>query len=145
MHSPEVAQKLQEADDIDERREEEIKALLKPLRAKSDFMKVMKFNSPRIVIFLAVVSVMCAGGSQPFFGWIFANMMTSMTAPVDIDEQLGIDWRTNLRNDIVKYTIYILIIGGVIFVSYIGKIYLFSFLGERVTLKVRQLLYYSIL
>jgi len=105
----------------------------------------MKFNSPNIVIFLAVLSVMCAGGSQPFFGWTFANMMTCMTAPIDIAEANGIDWKGPLRTDIINYTIYILIIGGVIFVSYIGKIYLFSYLGERVTLKVRQLLYYSIL
>lgn len=34
---------------------------------------------------------------------------------------------------------------GVMFFGYIGKSYLFSYLGENVTLKVRQLLYESIL
>lgn len=33
------------------------------MRAKSDFMKVMKFNSPKIVIFLAVFAVACTGAS----------------------------------------------------------------------------------
>ena len=86
MHSPEVAIKLQEANDIDKKKEEDVKEMLRPLRAKSDFMKVMKYNSPTIVIILAVISVMCAGGSQPFFGWTFANMMTCMTEPVELAE-----------------------------------------------------------
>jgi hypothetical protein len=54
-------------------------------------------------------------------------------------------WKDNLRDDIVRYTIYILIIGGITFIGYLGKIYLFSFLGEKVTIKVRRLLYFSIL
>jgi len=40
------------------------------------------------------------------------------------------------------YTVYIAI---VTFVGYVGKSYIFSFLGENVTMKVRQLLYKSIL
>lgn len=34
---------------------------------------------------------------------------------------------------------------GVMWVGYLGKSYIFSYLGENVTLKIRQLLYFSIL
>lgn len=37
------------------------------------------------------------------------------------------------------------VLGGVTFISYMFKSYLFSVLGENVTLQVRQLLYRSIL
>lgn len=37
------------------------------------------------------------------------------------------------------------LLASVVFVSYITKSYLFSFLGENVTLKIRQILYRSIL
>lgn len=117
---------------------------MKPLRAKSDFGKVMKFNSPKIVIFLAVLAVACTGAAQPFFGWTFASMLTVLTTPIELSEfQLVMEgkdpnlWKDNLRDDVVRYTRDILIIGAIVFIGYLGKIYLFSFLGERVTLKVR--------
>lgn len=79
-------------------------------------------------------------------------MLTSLTTPINLLElQLILEgkdpniWKDNLRDDIVKYTIDILIIGAIVFFGYLGKIYLFSYLGEKVTLKIRQLLYYSIL
>lgn len=125
---------------------------MKPLRAKSDFMKVMKFNSPKSVIFLAVLAVAFTGSTQPFFGWTFALFLTVLTKPIELSEfelyMEGKDpnlWKDNLRDDVVRYTIYILIIGVITFIGYLGKIYLFSFLGEKVTIKVRRLLYFSIL
>ena len=61
--NPEVTEKLQQANELDNIKEEEIQEHLRPLRAKSDFMKVMKFNSPKIVIFLAIVAVACTGAA----------------------------------------------------------------------------------
>jgi len=79
-------------------------------------------------------------------------MLTTLTKPIELAEMELISegkdpslWKDDLRDDVVKYTIYILIIGGIVFAGYLGKIYLFSYLGEKVTLKIRQLLYYSIL
>lgn len=79
-------------------------------------------------------------------------MLTTLTKPIELAEMELISegkdpslWKDDLRDDVVKYTIYILIIGGIVFTGYLGKIYLFSYLGEKVTLKIRQLLYYSIL
>jgi len=41
--------------------------------------------------------------------------------------------------------IYITIMAAVLFVGYTGKSYIFAYLGENVTLKIRQLIYESIL
>lgn len=54
-------------------------------------------------------------------------------------------WKTNLEDDVVELTIYILIMAGVLYFGYMGKSYIFSYLGENVTLKIRQLIYESIL
>lgn len=50
-----------------------------------------------------------------------------------------------MEKDIIKLVIYTLIMCAVMFFGYLGKSYLFSYLGENVTLKVRKLLYESIL
>jgi hypothetical protein len=46
-------------------------------------MKVMAFNSPKIAIFFAVIGVAIAGVSQPFLGWIFANLLFTLSKPVE--------------------------------------------------------------
>lgn len=56
---------------------------MKPLRARSDFKKVMAFNSPKIMIFIAVICVTIAGLNQPAFGWVFAEIMTTLTIPIE--------------------------------------------------------------
>jgi hypothetical protein len=38
-----------------------------------------------------------------------------------------------------------LILAGIMFIGYLGKSYLFSYLGENVTLKIRTMLYKAIL
>lgn len=68
-----VAEKLNQADEQDERREKEIEEMLKPLRAQSDFMKVMAYNNPKALIPVACLLVGAAGFCQPLFGWVFSN------------------------------------------------------------------------
>lgn len=50
-------------------------------------------------------------------------------------------WKTNLEDDVVELTLYIVIMAGVLYVGYMGKSYIFGYLGENVTLKIRQLIY----
>lgn len=50
-----------------------------------------------------------------------------------------------MEEQVIELTWYTLIMAGAMFIGYVGKSYLFSYLGENVTLKVRQLLYESIL
>lgn len=150
----EVSEKLDEADEIDAKREKEIEEMLKPLRERSDFMKVMAFNNPKIAIFLACFCVAAAGLCQPLYGWVFSEFLMELTIPINVYQLLTMAdddygkadmWKERLEDKVTGLTYYTLIMAGVMFVGYIGKSYLFSYLGENVTLKVRQLLYESIL
>jgi hypothetical protein len=78
----EVSEKLNEADEIDEAEDKKIEEMLKPLREKSDYNKVMAFNEPMWMVFVACFAVAAAGFCQPAFGWIFSRMMTVLTVPV---------------------------------------------------------------
>lgn len=126
--------------------------MLKPLREKSDFMKILSHNHPMWLIFPACLAVAAAGFCQPLFGWVFSIMMQVLTTPVEYSKLAllaeGKDpnlWKTNLEEEVVELTIYILIMAGVLWVGYMGKDYIFSFLGQNVTMKIRQLIYDSIL
>jgi len=55
------------------------------------------------------------------------------------------NWKEALESDIEILAIYLTLLGAATFVSYVLKSYLFSVLGENVTLKIRELLYDSIL
>lgn len=125
---------------------------MKPLRARSDFMKVMAFNSPKIAIFFACIAVAVAGVCQPFLGWIFADLLLTLSLPVEFIKLKLISegkdpetWKDDLEADISRLAILMVILGAATFVSYMMKSYLFSVLGENVTLQVRRLLYKSIL
>jgi hypothetical protein len=103
-----VSEKLNHADDIDEEREKAVDELMKPLRAKSDFMKVMDLNEPMFLVFVACFIVGLAGLCQPFFGWVFSEMITVLTVPIDFAKLIlvfdGKDpelWKDNLKDDVI--------------------------------------------
>lgn len=68
-----VAEKLNEADEMDEAREKQVEESLKELREKSDFVKVMAYNNPKMIIPVGCLLVGAAGFCQPLFGWVFSN------------------------------------------------------------------------
>lgn len=85
-------------------------------------------------------------------GWIWADMLFTLSIPVEyLKIKLAMegkdpnDWKGELESDIEKLAIYLTLLGAATFVSYVLKSYLFSVLGENVTLKIRELLYDSIL
>jgi ATP-binding cassette subfamily B (MDR/TAP) protein 1 len=54
-------------------------------------------------------------------------------------------WKEQVKEDTTRLALLMAILGGVTFVSYMMKSYLFTVLGENVTIQVRELLYKSIL
>lgn len=111
-------------------------------------MKVMAFNSPKIAIVFAVLAVAIAGLLQPFLGWIWSDLLLSLSIPIEvvqlqliIDEKDPNSWKDEIREDVTRLSIIMLIMGAVCFVSYLLKSYLFVILGENVTFKVRGILY----
>lgn len=104
----------------------------------------MAYNNPKIAIFFAVLTVAISGACQPFWGWLFADILMTLSVPVEMlklklqsegkDAEL---WKSELEVDVEKLTVYMVILGGVTFVTFFFKSYLFGILGENVTLKVR--------
>lgn len=126
--------------------------MMAPLRERSDFMKVMAFNSPKIAIVFAVIGVTIAGLLQPFLGWVWADLLLTLSIPVEyIMAELvskGKDpseWKTELKDDCERLALLLTLLGAATFVSYVIKSYLFTVLGENVTIQIRELLYKSIL
>lgn len=74
---------LEKADKKDKQYEEQVDQQLKPLKEKSDFVKVMAYNNPKIAIFFAVIGVAIAGSLQPLLGWIWADLLMSLSVPID--------------------------------------------------------------
>lgn len=79
----EVKAMLAKADEQDKIYDATVAEKIKPLRERSDFMKVMAFNSPKIAILFAVIAVALAGVAQPFLGWIFADLLLTLSVPVE--------------------------------------------------------------
>ena len=43
----------------------------------------MAYNNPKIAIFFAVIGVAIAGSLQPLLGWIWADLLMSLSVPID--------------------------------------------------------------
>lgn len=114
----------------------------------------MVYNYPKILIVPACMAVAICGFTQPLFGWIFSLYMKILTSPQaprtpNMSDSIFNDqkdaWKAGLEEDTVELTLYTLYIAVAMFVGYMGKSYIFGYLGENVTMKIRQILYQSIL
>ena len=79
-------------------------------------------------------------------------MLITLSIPVEllvailISEGKSPDlWKEQVKEDTTRLALLMAILGGVTFESYMMKSYLFTVLGENVTIQVRELLYKSIL
>lgn len=62
-NDPGYIEKMQQAKEKDQKEEEEIKEYLKPFQEKNDFLKVMAFNNPKILIVVACTAAAAFGFS----------------------------------------------------------------------------------
>ena len=115
-------------------------------------MKIFSYNNPKWLIIPSLLAVAVAGFCQPLFGWVFSKMMQILTVDPEYTKMALIKegkdpelWKKQLEDEVVELTLYIVYMACVLFVGYMGKSYIFSYLGENVTLKIRQLIYESIL
>jgi len=159
---PEISLKLDQADEDDKKLQEAVDEELKKLKETSEFSKIMVYNHPKILIVPALLAVAMCGFTQPLFGWIFSLYMKILTTP-DLTKYkpsvLALKgnalttalaegkeaWRTDLQDETVKLTLYTVYIAVAMFVGIVGKSFIFGYLGENVTMKIRVLLYKSIL
>jgi ABC-type multidrug transport system fused ATPase/permease subunit len=79
-------------------------------------------------------------------------MMMTLTTPIEYAklflQSQGKDpglWKDELKDEVHEQVLYIGLMAAVMWFGYMGKSYIFSYLGENVTLKIRQRIYESIL
>lgn len=131
--------KLKEADLIDEKREKEVEAIMEKHAEKSPFMKLLPYNKPVIFIVVALIASANNGSAMPLFGLVFAKMLALLSIPPDMFED------NHLKNEIHKYCLYMTIVACLVGIGSFLQRYTFGSLGNKVTYKIRDLLYSKIL
>lgn len=79
---PENQSKQNQADQNDKEEEEKVEAFLKPLKEKSDYAKLMAYNEPKFLIFIAFVTSVAAGFTKPLYGVTLSKVMAILVTPM---------------------------------------------------------------
>jgi ATP-binding cassette, subfamily B (MDR/TAP), member 1 len=98
-------------------------------------LRLLKYNKPYYLIFIAVLCSACQGAVFPTYGFLYVKLLfSSLLIPVDHD-----------MTEVQKWTYVLIGLGGFAFiVTYIYKS-LFGYLGENMTLAMRKKLFKSII
>lgn len=92
---------------------------------------------------VATLGAIVNGTAQPVLGVIFAKFLGILSAPKELlAEVFGEDF---LQDEVTKFTIWMLIVAVVNGIAIVFQKYSFGYLGNKVTQRVREVLYVSIL
>ena len=128
--------KLEEANKNDEEELKRIEKLLAPLKEKSDFMKILKFNSPLILVGIACIGAAAAGISQPLLGVVFAKVMNILTVPLEVWPKMGKP-ENYLETETIYWVWWCIGVATMCFIGLSIRGICFGYLGENVTFQVR--------
>lgn len=106
-------------------------------------MKVMAYNHPKSLIGIAVIGAAIMGFSQPFLGIIFAKVMGLLTVPLELLEVVeGPDY---YRDTLDLWVLLTVATSFACLFAVTTRGAAFSTLGNKVTQKIREILYNAIL
>lgn len=131
---------------IDKKDEEEKKkfdAIVEKAAETSGFSKLMPYNKPSYLIFVAVINSVINGSAMPVFGLIFSMILSVLTAPPEF--LVAAYGPTYMEDEVKKYSLIMAIVAAVSSLASFLMKFSFGTLGNTVTLKIRNLLYYAIL
>jgi len=116
---------------------------LAPLKAKSNFSRVFKYNSPKYLIFVGCFFAGISGACNPIFGVIFSKVMTLLTVPLP----MLVKWKGEdyLMEEMSFWCIMILFVAIATMLGVMFRTIAFGKLGENLTYSVRSMLYLNIL
>ena len=100
----------------------------------------MDLNEPKILILFGVLGSIVIGCTQPFFGWIFAQMMGFLTSPLKLN-----GGKEGLMEKVTEKCQILALLAMANYFSVFIQRKSFLKLSENVTFKLRQLLYSNIL
>ena len=167
MMDPIEKAKMTAANDADDEYEKELEELKKKNNETSAFSKLAAYNNPKIYVFFACLASLIDGAAMPVMGILFSQILSALSLPffheldpltvqkygvvldatanTPSDEARAFTTYTALEDTVNKNAMYIACIGAGIFLSALAQRYFFQLLGGTVTLKIRELLYFSIL
>jgi len=108
----------------------------------------MVYNDPKILILIGLICIVPSGLANPICGIAFAKILTLLSIPVPFLKYIdpaGVGGTTYMKNEIIFWSIVMLIIAGVCFFSFSITKKCFGTLGNNLTLTVRKILYAKIL
>jgi len=109
---------------------------MKQVPKKGFFKRLLKYNKPYYLIFIAVICSALQGCVFPVYGWFYVKILFAT---------LALDIKSTAFDDVKYWTFMLLGLSGVALIAtYIYKS-LFGILGEWMTLEIRKLLFKSII
>lgn len=129
---------LKEAHQNDELKKKEDEKFLADQK-KGAFYKLIPYNKPMYLIYVALFFALLDGLGHPFFGLIFSQVMPLLVAPITEEN------KEDIIADIKLWSGLVACVGVLMFVSMTGSKWAFGILGENVTFHIRKDLYSSIL
>lgn len=139
---------LDEVNKVHKEKTEVIEAEAKKNAETSGFRKLLRWNNPKVLIFIGALLNAFNGFIQPVSGIFMSKLLSLMSLPtaylVDKNDP-SIKGMVYLEQEIKFWVILYAIVGAVIFFTYFFAKKAFGTLGENVTLSVREVLYSSIM
>lgn len=145
-HEKQITEQVNQADS---QKDKEFQKQVDINNKKSAFRKVFKYNSPVIFVYIGVFSSIVLGACMPVFGIFFSKYLqvtTENIPPGPYNPTMTEDHYDNIiTTKTNEYIGYVAAIGGTVwFMGYLNK-YMFGVVGENVTIKIRKVLYASIM
>ena len=135
-----------EADKQDEKIKEAIDAEIKEKAKLSQFKRLIDYNTPKINIAFGVFSAMIQGSLMPIFGILLTKTLFALlVAQIPLVLRDLIDWKTELREGVDKWCLYMFIAALVALVVSYCRFLSFAVIGENVTARIRRETYGKIL
>eukprot|EP00347_Sterkiella_histriomuscorum_P022139 403331544 len=131
-------QMQQNQDEIDKQKDLETQIIKKAHSQKNNFKRMIRMSYPKINIFFGLISALGQGSLMP----IFSIVMVKVIFALNVNPFHGVD---QVRKYADFYCLMILIIAISAFMFAMIQNISFGLIGENVTLKIRQLLYFRIL
>lgn len=133
----------EKADKADALYKEELEKLEEENKKVSGYSKLAPYNKPMYLIIVATFGAMINGSLQPILGVVFAKMLGLLSAPKDL--LALVHGESYLQDEVTKYSIFMGIVGVVNGIAIVFQKYSFGYLGNKVTQRVREVLYVNIL
>lgn len=130
----------------DKTEDERVAEIIKASVEAGYFSRLMEWNEPKPLIFVALIGSLLTGASQPFFAIALSKVLTYLSVPLEAFQYLvGPDSDEDLESMMKHYCAIMGLLAVATFVTMFVQKYCFMILGGKVTYHMRHNLYNTIL